>query len=203
MAAQAKLGSALRSGRNLEQRLALQCRHFRFAAQCRSRKRNRHLAIEVVLFAGENFVLANMHHDVKIARRTAANSGFTISGRSEPGAVIDPGGNLQFDSCPLFEPAVAPAIPARMIDHLTGSSATRTGLRNLEESSRSNDLAAPLARRAGGCARTGLCSRTTASRAGFVFEDFDLFLSAKRRFLQSDLEIVPKIGPALPAVPIS
>ena len=139
----------------------------------------------------DSLVLAHMHHHVQIPRRASPNSRLAIPGRPETGTVIDPGGDLKLDSRPFLQSAIASAIPARAVDYLAGSTTPRAGLRNLEKSTRGNHLAATLTSGTRGRARAGFGSRSAATGARFVLQDFDLFFSPKRRFLQSDLQVIP------------
>ena len=70
-AAQLEDLAALSSRRHLEIGFALQSGHRDLAAESRDRKRDRDLAVKVVLFALENLMLLDVNDDVEIARRSA------------------------------------------------------------------------------------------------------------------------------------
>ena len=66
-------------GRHLEIRFAFECRHRNFAAERRHGEGDRHFAIEIVFFALEDRMLLDVNDDIKIAGRSAADSGFAIA----------------------------------------------------------------------------------------------------------------------------
>ena len=69
---------ALRPGGHLKMRFALQRRHINLAAQSRDGKWDWHLAIQIIGFALKDFVLLDVNHDIKVARRRATDPGLAI-----------------------------------------------------------------------------------------------------------------------------
>src|SRR5581483_7799157 len=83
--AQAQLLSGLRAGRNLEQRAAVDGRHFNLRAEAGFRSAHRHGDANVVALAAENGMLAGAHNDVEVAGRAAVTSCIALAG--EPDAL--------------------------------------------------------------------------------------------------------------------
>src|SRR5271165_5630738 len=73
--AQAQLLSTLRARRDLQKRAAIDGGNFDLAAQSGFRKSHRHREVDIVAIAFEKRMLADSHHDVKIAGRGSHGSG--------------------------------------------------------------------------------------------------------------------------------
>ena len=74
--------TTLRASGNFDMGLAFNSRHRDLAAECRNGKWNGYFAVQIVVFAMENVVLPDVHDDIKITRRTAANARLAISWRT-------------------------------------------------------------------------------------------------------------------------
>src|SRR5438132_4163365 len=90
-------------------------------------------------------MFAHVDNHVKISGRAASDACFSISQRTNSRAIIDSGRYLHSNPGPLFLPAVSSAFSTRPLDHLSSSSASRTGLGDLKKPARRNDLSATLA----------------------------------------------------------
>src|SRR5215469_9854979 len=90
-------------------------------------------------------MLADMDNYVKISGGATSDAGFSASQRTNSRAIIDSGRYLHSNPGSLFLPAISSAFSTRPLNHLSGSSASRTGLGDLEKTARRNDLSAALA----------------------------------------------------------
>src|SRR5258705_6241062 len=89
------------------------------------------------------------------------------------------------------------ALAAWFLDDASGALTVRTCLRDLEKSTRSDDLAAPAATRTCDRMRSLLRARTFAYIARVQLPNLDLFLAAPGSFFQGDLHVVAQVRPAL------
>src|SRR5438874_11314975 len=178
-------------------RLTFKRRHVHLPAQRRDRKGNRNFTIKIIAVALKDFVLPDVYDDIKIALRATANTGLPIARGAQPRTLADSGRNLQFNAAQFFHAPLAMAVPARLLEDLSGAATARTCLRNLKESARTDHL--PTAATNGTCnaSRTGLSAATLTFIAGLQLRDFNFFFDAKRRLLQRDLHIVTQIGTTL------
>src|SRR5260370_4987869 len=122
-----------------------------------------------------------MDEELNIPGRTAANSRFTVSGRTQARPVVDPGRNLQFDPRTLLQTSVASTISARTFDDLSGPATSRTGLGNLEETPSRDHLSPTLTGGTGHCFGAGLGTSPMATPAGILVEQLNLFLATNHR----------------------
>src|SRR5262245_36453931 len=74
--------SALRACGDFYMRLTFERRHVDLTAQCRNRKRDWHIAIQIVCFTVKKVWLLNVDHHVKVTRCTAANPSLAVSRRT-------------------------------------------------------------------------------------------------------------------------
>src|SRR6266566_590012 len=192
--------AVLRAGRDSQICLTFERRCRDLAAEGRNREGNRDFAIEIIFIALKHRVLLNVKHDVEIARRPAADAGFAISRRTQARAVADTRWDFQFDPAGIFDPPFAAAFVTWLFNNLSGSPAARTGLRHLEKTARTDHLPASAAGWTIDRARAGLGAAAVALIASIQLTNFDLFLRAKRRFLQCNLHVVTQIGTTLPFV---
>ena len=75
----------------------------------------------------------DVNDDVKIAMRTTARPGFAVARGAQPGAIRNPGRDLQHDAAHFFQASLALALAARFLDDLTGTATARTSLRDLKK----------------------------------------------------------------------
>ena len=71
--------------------------------------------------------------DVEVAGRTAERTVLALAGDPDPGAVVDPGGDLDAVALALHRQAGAAAGRARVLDDLAAAAALRAGLADREE----------------------------------------------------------------------
>src|ERR1043166_4666437 len=127
-AAEPKHLAALRASRDFELRFALEGGHLNFATERGDTERDRHFAVKIVVLALENFMFLDVNDDVKIAVLAAADPGFAVVRGTQPRAVLNSGGNFQFDPAQFLDPAFAVALPAGFLHHLADATAAWTGL---------------------------------------------------------------------------
>src|SRR5215472_8103838 len=112
----------------------------------------------------------------------------------QPRTLPDSSRYFQLNPAQLFHASFAPAFLTRFLDDLASAATTGTGLRNVKKSTRTDYLATTAAGRASNRTRAWLSAAAIAFIASIEFRDFNLFLGAKRRFLQFDLHVVAQIG---------
>ena len=202
LAAQLEGGAALGARGHLEVRLAFERRDRDLAPEGRGAEADGHFAKQIAFFALENLVLLDVDDHVEVAGRAAAQARFAVAHGAQPRAVLDAGGNLEFDARRRFRAAFAIALAAGALDDLTGAAAARAGLRDLKKSARTDDLppaAAIAARdRAGALFGAGPVAHVTGLQLG----NFDFLFAPECRFLEADLHIVAQIGTPLLAIAI-
>ena len=145
----------------------------------------------------ENLVVLDAEHDVQIAIGRAFAAGIAFAGNAHLVAVIDAGGNLQFDSPFLHHTAFAPAGLAGILDDLPRSAALGARTRDAEEALLEAHLAMTIARRAGRRAAALLSTTAGAFEAGLVSGILDLLRCAESGIFKFQLQIVAKIRSAL------
>ena len=106
-------------------------------------------AVEIVVFAGEDFVTADVDDDVEVAGRAAAYAVVAVAAGAEASAFGDACGDTEFDAGAFFDAALAAAIGAGVGDDLACAVAIRAGLLDLEEAAGGDDLACAAAGGAG------------------------------------------------------
>src|SRR4051812_20321447 len=105
--------------------------------------------MQVSAIALKERVRRNRQENVKIARRSAPRSGFTLASEPDAGSILDPGRDVDRERALTRPPARARARAARIFDHLSAAVTGRTGALEREEALRMPDLALPAAGRAG------------------------------------------------------
>src|SRR5207253_9879227 len=111
--------------RNFNHRIALQRGHVDLAAQRRARDGDRHDAVQVVAVAREDLVLFQADLDVQVARRPAVRAGLAVARAADAHAVVDAGGDLDFERLLLFHAALAVARGAGLGNDLARAAAMR------------------------------------------------------------------------------
>src|SRR5450432_66306 len=112
-----------------------------------------------------------MHDDIEVAPLAAANARFAVGRRAQARAVCDAGRDLNFDPARFLGTPVTPACSAGLVDNFAETVTPRTGLRYLEKSARTDDLAASAAHCAGDRARARRRAGAFAFRAGIQLAD--------------------------------
>src|SRR5690606_17614744 len=120
LAAQPELAAALRFGRHVQRRRAVQGRHFDLGAEGGLCKSQRHLAMQVVAIALEDVMLANFNFDIQIARFGTGRTRLALAAEADAIAGIDTGGNLDLQRAFVVDAALAPAGSTRIADGLAG-----------------------------------------------------------------------------------
>src|SRR6185369_7218644 len=98
------------------------------------------LARQVLAVALEDLVLAYVHFDIQIARRSAVAPGLALTGEADPVASVDARGNLDREPLGSAHAALAQAGVAGILDDGAGPATLRTGLLELEETLRDAHL---------------------------------------------------------------
>jgi hypothetical protein len=142
-ALQAKHRAGLCARWNLDGSPPVQRWDLDFRAQRGLDETHRHFAKQIVAVALEEGMGLDMEHDVQIARRPAAKTGFAIAGGAQPRAGVHAGGNAQFDFRRPIASTVTAAGPAGPFEDAARAVAMRAGLRDAENSTRIDDLTAP------------------------------------------------------------
>jgi len=112
---QSKDVPVLGSRRYLERGGAVQGGNSDLGAEGGLREGERKLGQEIVTVAGEQIVLLDRDHDVKITRCPAPKTGLALSLETNLGTVLNPGGNSDLEEVLAFDPSLAPAFLARAL----------------------------------------------------------------------------------------
>src|SRR5581483_8456893 len=134
---------------------------------------------------------------IQIALRPAPQARFAVAAGAQPRPGIHARRDAQLDLGRHFAPAAAVTGLARFLQDAPRAFATRAGLRNAENSPRTDDLAPSAASRARPALRARLRSRTVADIAPVVLGDRDFLFATVRGFLERDLHVVAQIGAPL------
>jgi hypothetical protein len=118
-------------------------------------------------------------------------------GRAQTRAIGNARRHLQFNAARILNAPLSLTNATRLLDDLSHAPAARTGLGNLKESARADDLAASAAGGAIDRARAGIRTLAVALGARVELAELYLFLHPEGSFLEGDLHIVTQIGPAL------
>ena len=120
--------AALRASRDFQFGGPFERGHVDFTAKCGGGKADGHFAIKVLAVALENIVFLDVDDDVEIATRTATDAGLAVAGDAEARAVVNAGGDFNFDAARQLGATFATAFGARALDRLAGATAARAGL---------------------------------------------------------------------------
>src|SRR5258708_4471999 len=143
---------------NFNRSFTVQRGHADFGAERSLHKIYRDFTKQIVGLALKNIVGFDVENDIQIPRRTATPSGFAIAGGAKARTGIHAGGDAQLDFGGKFAAPSAAAGFARLLDDPPGALALRARLRDAEDATRTNNLAASAAGRARFGAGTGLCA---------------------------------------------
>src|SRR5690606_26168223 len=116
LAAQAEDLAALGLGRDLQARHAVEGGDLDLAAERGGGEADRHLAVQVVVFALEHPVRPDVDLDVEIARGAAVDARFAVTGVAQAHAFVDARRDLDFERLLLLHPAGAAAVAAGVGD---------------------------------------------------------------------------------------
>src|SRR5262249_53631981 len=199
LGAQLEPRARLRAGADFDRLFAVQERHPDLAAERERRKRDRHLAVEVVLFAMEERVLLHVDDDVEIARGAAGGAVLAFAIQAQPLAGRNAGRDLRGDLALASDASGAPARLARPRDHLAAAVARRARARDGEKPLLEAQLARAAALAAHFRSAARRRPRSPARLAGFFARDLDRRFRACVRLFKRDIEVEAQIGAALRA----
>src|SRR5690606_19870053 len=136
---------------------------------------------------------------VQVARRPDPFARLPFARQPEPKARVDAGGHLHLDLAPPGDDAGAPALPARLVDHLSLAAAVRAGM-HVHEAAEGRlphvpDLAPAAALRAVADQGARLRPPPLAAPAPLRPGHFDLGLQAERGLFKAELQVVAEIRP--------
>ena len=203
-AAQAELFAVLRAFGDGNDGLAFERGHFGFAADGRRGEADGHDAVQVVAVALEDVVLFHAHFNVEVAGRAAVHAGFAVAGGAQAHAVVDAGGNLDFQRLVRFDLALAVAGGAGVFDQLAAAPAVRAGLLHAEKALAHLHDALAVAVRTGFGAGAGARAAAAAGVAFVPAGHADGFVFAGSGFFQGDFDGVVQVGATVdlpPAAP--
>ena len=131
-AAQTEDFPGLRFRRDLQICCTVERRDFDFAAQCRGRETDRHLAMQVVLLALEDGVCFEVNLHVQIAGWAAIDAMLAFAGKPDAITFINARGDFDGERFVLFDASSALTGAAGFCDETSGAVALGTGLLNRE-----------------------------------------------------------------------
>ena len=196
LGAKAKHLAALRLGGHADLRRAVERRNGDLAAERGGADRDRHLAVQVVVIAGEDRVRLDVHLDVEIAGRAAVDARLAFAGEAHAVALVDARRNFDRQGFLQLDAAAARALCAGVRDDAARAVAARARLRDGEGALRDTHLACAAA---GGAGR-GLCAGTRSAAladvAGRHRRDANFRFKTVRGLLERDLEVVAQVRAA-------
>src|SRR5215472_9404973 len=154
-------------GRNLQHHLSIERRHLDAATESCGRETDGHLTAQVHSIALEDRVLAYLHLDIQITRRSAVAPGLALAGETHAIAAIDAGRNLHLQLLAAADAPLTETLIAGIAHDAAGAAAMRAGLLQREEALRDAHLTGAAAGVAG--ARRSAARRATAV-AGLAFD---------------------------------
>ena len=89
LAAQAEILSGLRTGRNLQRNVSVECWQFHLTAQRGCRETDRYLTGEVGTFAMKYFVWIHAYLDIQITRWTTVSARLAFAGKADSISIIN------------------------------------------------------------------------------------------------------------------
>ena len=193
-AAQAELFAALRAFRHGDEGFAFERGHFGFAADGRRGEADGHDAVQVVAVALEDVVLFHAHFDVEVAGRAAVDAGFAVAAGAQAHAVVDAGGDFDFQRFVCFDFALAVAAGAGVVDLFAAAPAVRAGLLHAEKALAHLHDALAVAVRTGFGAGARARAAAAAGAAFVPAGDADGFVFAGGGFFEGDFNGVAQVG---------
>src|SRR4051812_29336969 len=132
-AAQLEAGARLRAGRHLHRFASVERRHVDRATQRECRKSHWHLAVEVVFFTMEEWMLLHVHDDIEVTRRTASRSVFSLAVQSKALSGGNAGGYFHREFALASHASRTTAGRTRLGNRLARAATVRTRPRHGEE----------------------------------------------------------------------
>ena len=176
--------------------LAVDGRHFDFAAKACHRHGNRHLAEKIGAVALEKFMGADGEENIKIAGGAAAQTRLALIGKPDAGAVFHALRNIDREIAFLGDAALAAAAAAGIGNNLAAALAGGAGALHREEAGLRTHRACALAGGAGFGAGAGLGAGAFAGFAGDRSGHADLRCLAGIGLGQGNFHVVAEIGAA-------
>ena len=144
-------------------------------------------------------MLADVDDHIEVASRASAHASLAAASAAQAGFGVDAGGDFDFHSAGFFNAPLALAACAGFFDDPATAVACGASLRDLEKTSRGDNLPAPAASRAGDDLRALLRTSAPAGFARVELADFDFFFATARGLLERDLQIVAQVRAPLAA----
>jgi hypothetical protein len=161
-------------------RRTVEGRDIDFAAERGGREADRHLAVQIVLFALKDRVRLEVNLDVQVARRPTIDAVLTLAREPNAIALIDSGRNLDRQRLVLLDPTRAVTRRTGVGNEAAGAVTLRAGLLDREETLLQANLTAALTGRAGLRLRTGLGAAAMAGVADLHGRNANLGFGAER-----------------------
>src|SRR6185312_2681896 len=190
--AQAEFLAVLGAGRNFEQGLAVDRRHFDFGAEAGFPDGDGDLHVDVVAFTAEDRMLLDMSGDVEIAGGGAHGAGVALAGDAQTRAIFGSGGDADFDHLFVGDASIAVAVGARVLDAALAFAA-RAGEIELHIARHLLDVPGAVALRAGDGARV-ITAGAVTDAAQLVAGDFNFGLEASDGLPERNVEAVLEVG---------
>src|SRR5450830_980352 len=194
LAFQAESLARLGAFRNRERHLAVQGRHFDFAAQGCLGERNRHFAMQVVAFALEYGVRLDVDFHIQVTGRAAIRTRFAVAGRADAHAIVDTDRYFDFQRLVALDTACAAARRTRIGDDLAAAMAFRASLLDAEETLLHAHLAVAAARTASGRRGAWLGAAAVASIALVPARYADGGVEAVSSLLQRNFQVIAQVS---------
>src|ERR1700749_3509931 len=137
--------------------------------------------------------------NIEVASRAAAHSRFALAGQANACAVLDAGRDVDRERALSRHAAGAGALVAWVRDRLAAAMAGGAGALDGEKALLCANASMSAAGLAGHGLRTGARPCACAGFAGYRSRHADRSRLAVKRLLERDLEIIAKVGAALPA----
>src|SRR5450830_254991 len=183
--------------RKSERGLAIECRRFNFAAQCRLGKRNRHFTMQIIAVALKHLMLLDVDFHIQIARRTTVHTRLAVAGRTNTHTVVYPFRDFHFQSLVTLETTGTSASRTWFRDDLAATVALGAGLLNAKKTLLHAHLAMPAASTAGGRCGAWLGARPVASITLIPGGHTNSGIKPVRSLLQANFKVVAQISTAI------
>src|SRR5262249_47443597 len=170
-----------------------------FAAERRCHHRHRYAAVQVGAVALEERVGADRQEDIEVAVGAPTCPHLALASETDPGAVLDPGRDVDRERALPRHAAGADATRAGILDHLAAPLARDASALEREEALRLPNAAEAAAGSAGLGFGAGLGTGAGAGLAGDRGRQPHLRVLAGERLFQADFHVVAQVRPALPA----
>src|SRR5262245_11019422 len=155
------------------------------------------MAEKIVLSAFKKLMIRHMQNHVEISSWTILWAGVALIGNTELGSVIHSGRDLQLERLFLFDPSISTAYRAGILDDLARTATMVARLGNREKSLLETNLTITIAGRTRCRTEALLGSASAAFRTRVITGNLDFSGGTKRRFLESDFEVVTQVRSSL------